>query len=46
MLATLKELQLAKLNVLFFTFCSARVSTLVIVLSDSPCETDWKFVQF
>jgi hypothetical protein len=30
-LATLKELQLATLNVLPFTLCSARVSALVIV---------------
>jgi hypothetical protein len=36
---TLKELQLATLNVLpLFTFCSARVSALVIVLIDSPSE--------
>jgi hypothetical protein len=39
-LATLKELQLAILNVFFhlFTISSARVSALLIVLSDSPCE--------
>jgi hypothetical protein len=39
-LATLKELQLATRDVLFrfFTLCSARVSTLVIVFSDSPLE--------
>jgi hypothetical protein len=38
-LGTLKELQLATLNVLpLFTLCSARVSALVIVLSDSTCE--------
>jgi hypothetical protein len=35
-LAKLEELQLAALNVLpFFTLCSACVSALVIVLSDS-----------
>jgi hypothetical protein len=36
----MKELQLAALNVLlpFIDTCSARVSALVIVLSDSPCE--------
>jgi hypothetical protein len=38
-LATLKELQLATLNVLcLFTLCSACVSALMIVLNDSPCE--------
>jgi hypothetical protein len=39
-LATLKELQLAILNVLpyFLHHGSARVSALVIVLSDSPCD--------
>jgi hypothetical protein len=37
-LATLKELQLAMLNVNLFTLCSAHVSALVVVLSDSPCE--------
>jgi hypothetical protein len=39
LLAALKECQLARLNVLpLFTLCSARVSELVIVLSDNPCE--------
>jgi hypothetical protein len=38
MLAILKELQLATLNALLFTLCSAHVSTLVTMLSDSPCE--------
>jgi hypothetical protein len=38
--ATLKELQLATLSVFsrLFTLCGARVSALVIVLNDSPCE--------
>jgi hypothetical protein len=42
-LATLKELQLAKLNVFFrlSTLCSARVSALIIVLSGSPCVGDF-----
>jgi hypothetical protein len=38
-LSTLKEIQLATLYVLSFVIrCSARVSALVIVFSDSPCE--------
>jgi hypothetical protein len=45
MLATLKELQLATLNVLPFIYTyNARDSALVIVLSDSPYERigKWK----
>jgi hypothetical protein len=43
-LATLKELQLATLNVLLFVYtCSDHVSALVIVLSDSPCESTGKW---
>jgi hypothetical protein len=42
--ATLRELQLATLNVLpFVLHCNARVSALVIVLSDSPCESTLKW---
>jgi hypothetical protein len=38
-LATLKELQLAIVNILLlFTLCSARASALVIILSDSTYE--------
>jgi hypothetical protein len=39
-LATLKELHLATLNILFrlFTLCGPRVSALETVFSDSPCE--------
>jgi hypothetical protein len=38
-LATLKELQMATLNVLrLFTLCSACAKAFVIPLSDSPCE--------
>jgi hypothetical protein len=38
-MVTLKELQLATLNILpLFTLYTAHVSALVIVLSDSPCE--------
>jgi hypothetical protein len=37
-LAVLKELKLAILNVLLFTLCNACVSALVIRLSGSPCE--------
>jgi hypothetical protein len=36
--ATLKELQFATLNVVFCLFTLYTVSTLVVVLSDSPCE--------
>jgi hypothetical protein len=36
-LASMKQIQLATFNVLpFITFCSARVSASMIVLSDSP----------
>jgi hypothetical protein len=40
MLATLKELQLATLTFFFclFIFCGARISELVVALSDSPYE--------
>jgi hypothetical protein len=37
-LVILKELQLATLNVLPLVYCSAHVSALVIILSDSSCE--------
>jgi hypothetical protein len=39
-LTTLKEFQLVTLNVFFplFTFCSAHISALVIVLADIPCQ--------
>jgi hypothetical protein len=46
-LATLKELQLAALNILpLFTLCTAHVSAVVILLSDSPCERigKWEIV--
>jgi hypothetical protein len=48
-LATLKELQLAPLNVpvpFVYVICSARVSALVIVLTDSPCERIRKWETF
>jgi hypothetical protein len=48
-LATPKEIHLANTEAFsfpLFTLCSARVSSLVIVLSDSPCERIGKWETF